>query len=467
MNNDSYSKFISSTDELVDDLSDIAGGSLTISDAEFSSIDLRIGKIRSLLRAIEMKKKIVDILETKNDTSDLPTNSKYYDQDASQRKFCYECKSKIRSDKFRHGIHRSMCILCGNINMFKRDYKSNQTGKVAIVTGGRIKIGFETALSLLKNGATVIVTTRFVDDCFERFTKDDNFETFKNRLEIYQLNMMIESNINQFVKYIKERYDRIDYLINNAAQTIRRPKEFYKHVIDKYDTFSLDNAPQIVNRNSQEIDYLLQADANINLYLENVDITVPRIMDVTEGNIKTEIIPEVTKYFPPGQLDQFGQQIDLRQINSWMLELDLVSRKEFIEILIVNVVGPFILCQEFKDLMGFSNSDKLENEYSWIINVTSMEGIFNWKFKPTRHPQTNIAKAALNMMTRTCGGHYIESGIVMVGVETGWNNSQQPDSYERITPLDCKDGSARILDPIYRRLKQHSVIYKDYKIFDY
>ena len=457
---DTYNNFIGVADTLLDELTELAESDKTITDTEFSDIDVRIGRLRSLLKSIETKNKITDILEdTSGGTNDLNESSKYYGQDSSYRMFCYECKTKIRSDKYRHTMYRSMCILCGNINMFKRDAQSDQTNRVAIVTGGRVKIGFETALSLLKNGAVVIVTSRFVDDCFERYAEDDEFESFKDRLHIYQLNMLVESNIDRFVRYVKSNFERVDYLINNAAQTIRRPKEFYQHVIDKYETH---DTPLIVNRNPEEIDLLLTSDRNIDLHLPyHPDL---RITDGDKYNDSSDALAQINQYFPQGKFDEFGQQLDLRDMNSWMLELEQVSRKEFIEILIINVVGPFILCQELKDIMGFSdpNSPK-DDEHSWVINVTSMEGIFNWKHKPTSHPHTNIAKAGLNMMTRTCGAHYIKSGIVMVGVETGWNNSQHPNSYDRITPVDCKDGASRILNPIYRRQLQHSVIYKDFK----
>lgn len=106
-------------------------------------------------------------------------------------------------------------------------------------------------------------------------------------------------------------------------------------------------------------------------------------------------------------------------------------------------------------------------EYSWVVNVTSMEGVFNWKNKGTNHPHTNMAKAALNMFTRTSGKYYAKSNIIMCCVDTGWNNSQNPKSYDVITPLDCVDGAARILDPIYRGLITHSVLYKDWDLHDW
>jgi NAD(P)-dependent dehydrogenase (short-subunit alcohol dehydrogenase family) len=467
MDDHTVSTFLGNSDVLIEQLNEVLTGEGTdITEDTFAQIESKVSKLKHMLKSMESKNKIVDMINDDNSYGDISKKSAYYEQDRDYRRYCYECKTKIRSDKYRHVKYKSMCVLCGNINMFKRNTKSDQSGKIAIVTGGRIKIGYETALSLLKNGATVVVTSRFVDDCLERYSKEVSFDSFKDRLHIYQLNMLDEPNIKKFITYIKENFEHVDYLINNAAQTIRRPKQFYQHVIDKYLTY--EDEEQIVHRDSDEILYVLNGDEGRQLFIENNDI--PTITDVddcddTEDNTQLTKDEVLKKLFPVNKFDEFGQQIDLRTVNSWMLELDHVELKEFVEVMVINAIGPFILCQELKDLMAHSEES---SEYSWIINVTSMEGIFNWKYKPTRHPHTNMAKAALNMMTRTCGPYYLENcRIVMVGVDTGWNNSQQPDTYARTTPVDCKDGSARILDPIYRKLTQHSVIYKDFKIIDY
>lgn len=125
----------------------------------------------------------------------------------------------------------------------------------------------------------------------------------------------------------------------------------------------------------------------------------------------------------------------------------------------INTIVPFHLNKELKQMLTKNNG-----EYSWIINVSSMEGSFSRKGKTHFHPHTNMAKAALNMMTRTCGSDYIKSNIVMVSVDTGWNNIEQPLSYQYESPLDCEDGAARVLDPIYRELKKHSIFYKNFEI---
>lgn len=353
---------------------------------------------------------------------------------------CYICKVKLWKDDMRHNIHIDMCWLCGNINHSKRDFVRNLLGKVAIVTGGRIKIGFETAIRLLRNGCTVVVTSRFVDDCLERYTKDPDYEKFKDRLFIYQLNMLDGTSLNTFVNYIFKTFSRVDFLINNAAQTIKRPKEFFQHLLDKIDNTNNDgNQKLIVHRNESEL----------KLLDEHNDLLI--------GYNKNEI----SEIFPKGELDMFDQQIDLRTNNSWMLEAEEVNLRELAEVYIINSIAPYILSTKLKPVMG--NSEDQKAAYSWIINVTSMEGVFNWDFKPSRHPHTNMAKAALNMFTRTCGQHFIKMNIVMVCVDTGWNNSQQPNSYEFQTPVDCVDGAARILDPIYRELKHYGILYKDFE----
>lgn len=458
--------FQTAADDLIDDFEDILYSDDVIDQTNLAELERRIGRLKYLINSIETKSKIINIVDNTHQLKGKPTEN-----DKIHKNYCYECKTKIRSDKFRHATYDSMCTLCGNINMFKRDFRSNQKHKIAIVTGARVKIGYETALSLLKNGATVIATTRFVDDALERYSQESDYDTYKDNLYLYQLNMLDESNITNFVLYVKGTFGRVDYLINNAAQTIRRPKEFFKEEIQKFD---MHNDPRIVYRDSNEINYILLGDSGRELCLEyDVESGKDEQTEYTEHTehadqdckVLARVQLRLDELFPPDKRDEFGQQIDLRKINSWMLNLPNIDIKELAEVFIINAIAPFVLCQKLVGIMG--NNTKNAPKLSWIINVTSMEGIFNWKYKPTRHPHTNMAKAALNMMTRTCGEQYIEDGIIMVGVDTGWNNSQQPKSYERVTPIDCKDGSARILDPIYRRLKRHSVIYKDYKIIEF
>lgn len=63
-----------------------------------------------------------------------------------------------------------MCLDCGNFNEARRNAKKpDLTGKIAIVTGGRIKIGYLTTLLLLRSGCEVHVTSRFPKDALQRY----------------------------------------------------------------------------------------------------------------------------------------------------------------------------------------------------------------------------------------------------------------------------------------------------------
>jgi NAD(P)-dependent dehydrogenase (short-subunit alcohol dehydrogenase family) len=155
--------------------------------------------------------------------------------------------------------------------------------------------------------------------------------------------------------------------------------------------------------------------------------------------------------FPEGRLDQDLQQVDLRDRNSWRLLLAEVSAVELLEVQLVNAVAPFILNARLKPLLlATPERDK------HIVNVSAVEGQFYRTFKTTRHPHTNMAKAALNMMTRTSATDYHHDGIHMNSVDTGWITDEDPvEIAARKTiehrfhpPLDAIDGAARIVDPI-------------------
>jgi NAD(P)-dependent dehydrogenase (short-subunit alcohol dehydrogenase family) len=155
--------------------------------------------------------------------------------------------------------------------------------------------------------------------------------------------------------------------------------------------------------------------------------------------------------FPEGKLDQDLQQKDLREHNSWRMRLAEVPSVELLEVHLVNAIAPFILNARLKPLMLSSpGRDK------HIVNVSAMEGKFYRRFKTTRHPHTNMAKAALNMMTRTSAADYHADGIHMNAVDTGWVTDEDPApiaarkvrDHQFHPPLDCVDGAARIVDPI-------------------
>ena len=174
--------------------------------------------------------------------------------------------------------------------------------------------------------------------------------------------------------------------------------------------------------------------------------------------------------FPLGRVDADLQQVDLRTMNSWRLALADVPSPELIEVQLVNAIAPFILASKLKTLM----MRDITNE-KHVVNVSAMEGQFARRTKTDKHPHTNMAKAALNMMTLTSAPDYAKSGIYMNAVDTGWVTDEDPITlsqrkqaeHDFQPPLDIVDGAARICDPPFAGLAtgEHTwgLFLKDYK----
>ena len=132
------------------------------------------------------------------------------------------------------------------------------------------------------------------------------------------------------------------------------------------------------------------------------------------------------------------------------MKLQDVPVGEVLEVAACNMVAPFIFVGHLRPLMEKADGSK------FIVNVSAMEGKF-YRYKTPFHPHTNMAKAALNMMTRTSAEDYSKSKIYMNAVDTGWINDENPvDVAARIakehnfqTPIDEIDAAARVLDPVW------------------
>ena len=375
---------------------------------------------------------------------------------------CYVCKTVFAK---LHHFYDTMCTTCGDLNYAKRFQTTDLTNQVAVITGSRLKIGYHITLMLLRSGATVIATTRFPADSAIRFSKEDDFSKWSDRLHIHGLDLRHIPSVEIFCNYIEQQYTRLDILINNAAQTVRRPSGFYFHLMEheKKPLTTLPLGAQQVLKNHYEC------------LKELSDLSIP-----TSKTAKNDVLPvtwhgpepgiglrasaelsqipysfdnalQAKEVFPEGELDADLQQVDLRKTNSWRLRLGEIETTEMVEVQLVNAVAPFVLCNRLSNLMMKENTGKKH-----IINVSAMEGKFHRFKKQDRHPHTNMAKAALNMLTHTSSATFAKSGIYMNAVDTGWVTDEDPvelsnqkiEVHDFQPPLDIVDGAARVMDPL-------------------
>jgi len=349
---------------------------------------------------------------------------------------CYVCKQDYLD---LHPFYDQLCLACGDFNFRKRTETADLTGRVALLTGGRVKIGYQAGIKLLRAGAQLIVTTRFPRDSAARYAREPDFEVWGNQLEIFGLDLRHTPSVEAFCTHLLSTRERLDFIVNNACQTVRRPADFYRHMLDG-ETASAESMPPQVRGLLGEYEGL-----------RRTEMLPAGSAELSQVPFLPEDIAEQSDLFPEGRLDQDLQQVDLRDRNSWRLLLDEVSSVELLETQLVNAVAPFVLNARLKPLLlGTPERDK------HIVNVSAVEGQFYRRFKTTRHPHTNMAKAALNMMTRTSAADYHADGIHMNSVDTGWVTDEDPvEIAERKTaehrfrpPLDVVDGAARIVDPI-------------------
>src|SRR4051812_8601841 len=281
-----------------------------------------------------------------NDVHDPETPEAPPPREALEPQHCYVCKRQYTTI---HHFYDQLCPECADINFRKRTELADLRGRVALLTGGRVKIGYQAGIKLLRSGAHLIVTTRFPRDCAARYAREPDFAEWSDRLEVFGLDLRHTPSVEAFCRHLLTTRGRLDFIVNNACQTVRRPPDFYRHMMEA-ENASVSSMPAEVRR-------LLGGYEGLRGYhllpeADDAALQVARASDVAGLTHAAQLsqvplLPDEQRaqkdLFPEGRLDQDLQQVDLRGRNSWRLLLAEVPTVELLEVQLVNAIAPFIL----------------------------------------------------------------------------------------------------------------------------
>jgi len=422
---------------------------------------IRHGRLERLAELQRQGEHLPLVADGTVEVSEGPKQESSAPPELSNPRACYICKKRFN---LLHHFYSDLCSECASLNWQKRNQACDCHGKVALVTGGRVKIGFQVVSRLLRWGAHVIVTTRFPRDCAQRLAAQAELEgtQWADRLDIYGLDFRDLASLEGFCAFCIQHYPRLDILINNACQTVRRPAGFYRHLMDGEASERSLSSGQ--HRMLEQFDGWRTSQPEMGVpclaALPAAAAALPAMTDLPAAHLgvarsaalsQVDLLPEDTStQFPKGVLDTNGQQVDLRLRNTWVMKLDEIETAELAEVFLINAMAPFILNSRLQRLMECG-----DGEPKVVVNVSAMEGKF-YRTKAPYHPHTNMAKSALNQLTRTAAGDLAKKQIFMCAVDTGWINDENPlekarrysEEHQFQCPLDEIDAAARILDPV-------------------
>jgi NAD(P)-dependent dehydrogenase (short-subunit alcohol dehydrogenase family) len=359
---------------------------------------------------------------------------------------CYICKTDyVDVDAFYH----QLCPSCAAISHGKRDARTDLAGRRALLTGGRAKIGMYIALRLLRDGAHTTITTRFPNDAARRFAALEDSTEWLHRLQIIGIDLRDPAQVVALADTVASA-GPLDILINNAAQTVRRSAGAYAPLAAaEAEPLPAGPLPEILTFDHISDAHPLALAGSLSAHpvphlperIAGADISR---LALIAGSAAPDRIADLTA------IDAGGLVPDIDSVNSWTQTVEHVDPMELLEVQLCNTTAPFLLISRLRASMAASPARR-----KYVVNVSAMEGVFGRGYKGPGHPHTNMAKAALNMLTRTSAAEMLSDGILMTAVDTGWITDERPH-YTKMrlaeegfhAPLDLVDGAARVYDPI-------------------
>lgn len=363
---------------------------------------------------------------------------------------CYVCKTRfVEVDYFYH----QLCQPCAALNRAKRDASADLTGKRALLTGGRAKIGMYIALRLLRDGAHTTITTRFPKDAIRRFKAMEDSAEWMHRLEVVGIDLRDPAQAVALADQMAEA-GPLDILINNATQTVRRLPSAYAALVEG------EGAPlpagelpahHVIGAFNSGAVGELGAAAALPVGVSGLEAQKVADLALVAGNAS------IARHLDGTAIDAGGLVPDVVDTNTWVQSIEQISPVELLETQLCNYTAPFILISKLRSSMAEA-ARKASSGRAYVVNVSAMEGVFSRGYKGAGHPNTNAAKAAMNMVTRTSGEEMFQTdGILMTSVDTGWITDERPH-FDKLrlaeagfhAPLDLVDGAARVYDPVVR-----------------
>ena len=391
-----------------------------------------------------------------------------------QPRGCYVCKQRYTQvDAFYH----QLCPDCAAFSHARRDARTDLTGRRALLTGGRAKIGMYIALRLLRDGAHTTITTRFPNDAARRFASLDDSSEWLHRLRIVGIDLRDPAQVMALADDLAAQ-GPLDIVINNAAQTVRRTPEAYAPLVaGEREPLPARGMPEVVTFGRMAADLQLQPASDAS---SGTDAT-PGHWSPTPHALASLAMTARSASFDRiavgAAIDAGGLVPDLCDTNSWVQKVEEVDPVELLEVQLCNQTAPFILLSRLRPSLAAAAAAAPSGR-AHVVNVSAMEGQFARGYKGPGHPHTNMAKAALNMLTRTSAQELFETDrILMTAVDTGWITDERPHP-DRVrladvgfhAPLDLVDGAARVYDPIVRGEAGEDVFgvfLKDYRPADW